>query len=82
MWPLEAGSVGSLSHRERGGVRGVGPSIGLEPPHPNPLPKWERELTELAALPSIRTANIADQSRSLATGMMIAPWRDSEWSSR
>jgi hypothetical protein len=46
---LEVGSVCSLSHRERGGVRGYGLSIGLEPPHPNPLPNGERERTEIAA---------------------------------
>jgi hypothetical protein len=46
---LEAGSVCSLSHRERGGVRGYGLSRGIEPPHPNPLPAGERERTEIAA---------------------------------
>jgi hypothetical protein len=46
---LEAGSVCSLSHWERGGVRGYGLSIGIEPPHPLLLPAGERERTEIAA---------------------------------
>jgi hypothetical protein len=46
---LAAGSLCSLSHRERGGVRGFALSMGFEPPHPNPLPKGERERTEFAA---------------------------------
>src|SRR5262249_59480240 len=46
---VEAGSVCSLSHRERDGVRGSGLSISLEPPHPRPLPDGERERTERAA---------------------------------
>jgi len=41
--------VGSLSHWERGGVRGYALSMGFEPPHPNPLPSGERELTQVAA---------------------------------
>ena len=44
---LAAGSLCSLSHRERGGVRGCVLLMGFEPPHPNPLPKGERERTEL-----------------------------------
>jgi hypothetical protein len=41
MWSANGAaiSVCSLSHWERGGVRGYGLSIGFEPPHPNPLPK-------------------------------------------
>jgi hypothetical protein len=46
---LAKGSLCSLSHRERGGVRGFALSMGLGPPHPNPLPKGEREQTESAA---------------------------------
>jgi hypothetical protein len=34
---------------ERGGVRGYGLSMGFEPPHPNPLPKGEREQSQFAA---------------------------------
>jgi len=41
--------VCSLSHGERGGVRGYGLSRAQEPPHPSPLPYGERERTELAA---------------------------------
>jgi hypothetical protein len=43
---IAASSVCSLSHRERGGVRGLGLSLGFEPPHPNPIPTGERERTE------------------------------------
>src|SRR5260370_18110286 len=43
-----ARSLCSLSHRERGGVRGYGLSMGFGPPHPNPLPAGEREHTEHA----------------------------------
>ncbi len=39
----------SLSRWERVGVRGFGPSIGHDPPHPSPLPVGEREPTEPAA---------------------------------
>jgi hypothetical protein len=42
--------VRSLSHRERGGVRGFGLSMGFEPPHPTPLPNGERESTKVAAI--------------------------------
>jgi len=37
---VAARAVGSLSHRERGGVRGCGLTSACTPPHPNPLPKW------------------------------------------
>jgi hypothetical protein len=40
--------VGSLSHRERGGVRGYD-FDGCDPPHPSPLPNGERERTEIMA---------------------------------
>jgi hypothetical protein len=50
---LAPDAVGSLSHWERGGVRGYGLSIGFEPPHPNPLPYGERERTVRAAPTSI-----------------------------
>jgi hypothetical protein len=46
---LAKGSLCSLSHRERGGVRGFALTMGFEPPHPNPLPKGERERTESTA---------------------------------
>gem|GEM_PF-5238328 len=46
----EAGSGRSLSHRERGGVRGFGLSFPHHPPHPNPLPSGEREPAEFAAV--------------------------------
>jgi hypothetical protein len=36
-------AAGSLSRRERVGVRGYKLSIGPEPPHPNPLPFGETE---------------------------------------
>lgn len=48
-WLYRHARWGSLSHREREGVRGYGLSIALKPPHPNPLPAGEREHTEIAA---------------------------------
>jgi hypothetical protein len=62
---LEAGSVCSLSHKERGGVRGYGLSIGIEPPHPNPLPDGERERTEIAAWLAIHSQAVGLRELSL-----------------
>jgi hypothetical protein len=42
-------AVGSLSHGERDGVRGYGPSIHLGPLTPTLSTKGEREPTEFAA---------------------------------
>jgi hypothetical protein len=44
-----AGSVCSLSHRERGGVRGYSLSIACNPLTPALSPNGERERTEYSA---------------------------------
>jgi hypothetical protein len=46
----EADSVGSLSHRERDGVRGYSLSMAGNPLTPTLSPNGERERTEFAAL--------------------------------
>src|SRR5882757_4157227 len=50
---------------ERGGVRDYGPSMGFEPPHPNPLPDGEREFTEFVA-PAV--LHLQDESKTPAIG--------------